>query len=167
MASIYELTSKQKELMEMVESGDISSEDASDTFEGMQGELNEKINDYLFVRRDMLDTISNIDAELERLTALKKTKTNQVKALTERLKNNLEGVKQSKFDTGLFKGHFRKGSTSLKVHKSAMIPEEFVTTSITEKVNAKELKKAIESGELKLGSDVAEIVTGESSLIIK
>ena len=39
MASIYELTSAQKDLMNLVESGEISSEDAADTFEGMQGEL--------------------------------------------------------------------------------------------------------------------------------
>lgn len=167
MASIYELTSKQKELMDLVESGDISSEDAADTFEGMQGELNDKINDYLFVRRDMLDTISNIEAEVERLSELKKVKQNQVKALTERLKNNLEGVNQTKFDTGLFKGHFRNGGKSLKVHKSDMIPDKFVKTSITEKVDAAQLKKAIESGEVTLSSDIAEIVTGESSLIIK
>ena len=62
MASIYELTSSQKQLMDMVESGDISEEDAFDTFEGMQGQLNDKINDYLFVRRDMMETITNIDA---------------------------------------------------------------------------------------------------------
>lgn len=167
MASIYELTSKQRELMNLVESGDISSDDAADTFEGMQGELNDKINDYLFVRRDMMDTINNIDAEIERLTALKKTKTNQVKALTERLKNNLEGVEQTSFDTGLFKGHFRKGRKSIKIHKADMVPDQFVKTSITEKVDAAELKKAIESGEVTLSSDIAEIITGETSLIIK
>lgn len=167
MASIYELTSSQKQLMQMVESGEMSSEDAADTFEGMQGELNEKINDYLYVRRDMLETITNIDTEIERLTALKKTKQNQVKALTERLKNNLEGIDQTNFDTGMFKGHFRSGSKSIKVHKSDQVPDEFVKTTITEKVDATALKKAIESGAVKLSSEIAEIVTGESSLIIK
>ena len=167
MASIYELTSAQKELMNMVESGDISSEDAADTFEGMQGELNDKINDYLYVRRDMLDAVSNIDAEIERLKTLKTTKKNQIKSLTKRLQNNLEGINKNSFDTGLFKGHFRKGGKSLKVHKPEQVPDEFVETSITENVDATALKKAIESGEITLSSDVAEIVTGESSLIIK
>ena len=153
--------------MDMVESGEIPEEDAADTFEGMQGQLNDKINDYLFVRRDMMETITNIDAEIDRLTSLKKTKQSQVKVLTERLKNNLEGVNQSNFDTGMFKGHFRKGGKSLKVHKSDQVPDKFVKTSIIEKVDAAELKKAIESGELSLSSDIAEIITGESSLIIK
>ena len=167
MASIYELTSAQKDLMNLVESGEISSEDAADTFEGMQGELNDKINDYLFVRREMVDTVNNIDAEIERLTAMKNTKQNQIKALTSRLQNNLEGINQTKFDTGMFKGHFRKGGKSLKVHKADQVPDEFVKTRITEKVDATALKKAIESGEVTLSSEVAEIVTGESSLIIK
>lgn len=167
MASIYELTSSQKQLMQMIESGEVSSEDAADTFEGMQGELNDKINDYLYVRRDMMETITNIDVEIDRLTSLKKSKQNQVKALTERLKNNLEGIEKTKFDTGMFKGHFRKGSKSIKVHKSDKVPDEFVKTSITEKVDAAALKKAIESGEVALSSDIAEIVIGESSLIIK
>lgn len=167
MASIYELTSKQRELIDLVESGDISSDDAADTFEGMQGELNDKINDYLFVRRDMLDTISNIESEVDRLNELKKVKINQVKALTDRLKNNLDGINQAKFDTGLFKGCFRKGGKSIKIHKADMIPDKFVKTSVTEKVDAAQLKKAIESGEVTLSSDIAEIVIGESSLIIK
>lgn len=153
--------------MSLVESGEISQEDAADTFEGMQAELNDKINDYLLVRRDMLDTISNIDSEINRLTKLKKTKVNQVKALTERLRNNLEGVNKTKFDTGIFKGHFRKGSVSIRVNDSSLIPDEYIETEITEKVKANDLKKAIESGEVEISSNAAELVTGESSLIIK
>ena len=35
MASIFELTTQQKDLMRMVEDGDITAEDAGDTFECM------------------------------------------------------------------------------------------------------------------------------------
>ena len=94
-----------------------------------------------------------------------KQKKNQIKNLTNRLKNNLEGINQTNFDTGLFKGHFRKGRTSLKVIDSSKVPDEYIKTSISEKVDATELKKAIESGAIKC--DGVEIVTGETSLIIK
>ena len=58
-------------------------------------------------------------------------------------------------------------SVEISVELSKQIPDKFVKTSITEKVDAAQLKKAIESGEVTLSSDIAEIVTGESSLIIK
>ena len=60
------------------------------------------------------------------------------------MQNNLEGINQTKLDTGMFKGHFRKGGKSLKVHKADQVPDEFVKTRITEKVDATALKKAIE-----------------------
>lgn len=164
MASIYELTQSQKELMNLVESGELSESQASDTFEGVQGELNDKINDYLFVRREMSGDLVKIESEIDRLTELKKQKQNQIKSLTNRLKNNLESIDKTKFDTGLFKGHFRKGRTSLKVIDSSKVPDMYVKVSVTEKVDTTELKKAIEAGAIKC--DGVELVTGESSLII-
>jgi hypothetical protein len=167
MSSLYTLTEQQRELTKLVESGEISKDDTKDTFEGMQGELNDKINDYLFVRRNMIGMLDNIETEIKRLEDLKKVKKNQIKDITDRLKNGLEGIGQTNFDTGLFKGHFRKGAASLKVHKPDMVPDEYVQTEIKEKVNTTELKKAISSGDIILANDVAEIVHGESSLIIK
>ena len=165
MASIFEPTTQQKDLMRMVEDGDITAEDASDTFECMDSELNDKINDYLYVRRDMQLTSDNLKSEIDRLTELKKRKDNQIKNLTTRLRNNLEAIDKTKFDTGVFNGHFRKGSKSLKVLDANKVPDEYIKTTITEKVDATQLKKDIESGAVKC--DGVEIVIGEPSLIIK
>jgi len=167
MPSIFELTAQQAELMKRVEDGEFTAEEAADTFEMMQGDLDEKINSYCVVRRDLTNQLDNIKAEIDRLTALRKTKENEINNLTNSLKSGLEGIKKSKFDTGLFKGHFRKGAVSLKIHKTELVPDEYVETKITEAVNKTELKKAIQSGEVKLTSDIAELVTGESTLIIK
>lgn len=165
MASIFELTTEQSALESMVERGDITSEMAADTLEGMSEMLDDKINDYLLVRRKMGSDLAVIDLEIERLSKIKKGKENQIKNLTASLKLGLENVGRKNFDTGLFKGSFRKGSVSLKVNDVSKVPDEFVKTTITEKVDAAALKKAIQSGEVTC--EGVELVTGESSLIIK
>lgn len=165
MASIFKLTADQARLMTMVESGDISKEDAADTFEGMEGQLNKKINDYCLVRRKMNGDLDVISAEIERLTKIKSEKENQIKNLTQSLCVALDSVGESKFDTGLFKGHFRKGRTSLKVINPSVIPDEYITTSITEKIDKTQLKKDIESGAIEC--DGAELTIGATTLIIK
>ena len=165
MASIFELTTEQAQLESAIERGEITAEMAADTLEGMAEMLDDKINDYLFVRRKMGSDLSVIELEIERLSKLKKEKENQIKNLTASLKLGLENVGRKNFDTGLFKGSFRKGSVSLKVNDASLVPDEFVKTSIIEKVDAAALKKAIQSGEVKC--EGVELVTGESSLIIK
>lgn len=165
MSSIFELTSQQAELEKLVENGDLSAEDTADTFEGMTGQLNDKINDYCKVRNKMIRESEMIQAEIDRLTELKTRKNNQVKNLTNSLRSGLENIGQTKFDTGMFTGYFRKGLTSLNVLDATKIPDQYITTSVSEKVDKTQLKKDIESGALKC--DGAEIVTGDYSLIIK
>lgn len=165
MSSIFELTAAQKELEKKVEDGEFSSDDVADTFEGMQGELNDKINDYCKVRNKMKRESEMIDAEISRLSDLKKRKNNQIKKLTENLKFGLETVDQTSFDTGMFSGYFRKGSKSLNVIDSTKIPDKYIVTKVSESVDKTQLKKDIDSGAVKC--DGVEIVTGDSSLIIK
>lgn len=165
MSSIFELTAQQKELEKLVESGELTQEDAADTFEGMAGELNDKINDYCKVRNKMIRESEMIQAEIDRLSDLKTRKDNQVNNITNNLRVGLENIGQKKFDTGMFNGYFRKGRTSLSVIDKSKIPDEYVVVSVSETVDKTLLKKDIESGAVKC--DGVELVTGDYSLIIK
>lgn len=164
MPSIFELTKQQTDLKALVESGELDQEMAADTFEGMDHELDEKINDYCRVLNSMAADLTTIENEIARLQTLKVEKQNQIKAIKKTLMFGLSGIEKSKFDTGLFKGYVRKGSQSVKVIDSNEIPSEYIEVKVTEQPDKTAIKNALKAGEKVKG---AELVTGESSLIIK
>ncbi len=164
MPSIFQLTKQQADLKALVESGELDHEMAVDTFEGMDHELDEKINNYCRVLNSMVADLTTIENEIARLQTLKVEKQNQIKAIKKTLMFGLSGIEKSKFDTGLFKGHVRKGSQSVKVIDSNEIPSEYIEVKVTEQPDKTAIKNALKAGEKVKG---AELVAGESSLIIK
>lgn len=164
MSSIYELTKSQRELMNLVESGELSETDAADTFECMESELNDKINDYNYVLRSMTLHLENIDSELDRLATLKKEKTNQIANVKERLISGLNTIGRTKFDTGLFKGSVRKGRASVDIKNPSLVPVEYIETKAVESINKTEIKKSFDAGIPVAG---CEIKIGKPSLVIK
>jgi len=164
MPSIFELTKEQAQLKALVESGEMTAGDASDTFEGMDHELNQKIDDYCRVINSMGADLTTIENELARLQTLKIEKSNQIKAIKKTLMFGLSGIEKTKFDTGLFKGHVRKGSQSVKVIDANEIPAEYIEVKVTEQPDKTAIKNALKAGDKVQG---VELVTGDSSLIIK
>ena len=150
--------------MNSVESGELSAEDAADTFEAMNGELDDKINDYCRVIQSMEADLETINNEISRLTRLKTEKQNQIKGVKSSLRFGLDSVEKTKFDTGIFKGYFRKGAESLNILNQDLIPSDYIFTEVNYKADKKAIKEAIKNGESVEG---VEVTTGEPSLIIK
>ena len=164
MPSIFELTKDQEELKRKVEDGLFSEEDVADTFEGMEHELNDKISSYCHVINSMSADQATIENEIKRLQGLLSEKKNQIKSIKRTLITGLSGIEKTKFDTGLFKGHIRKGSQSVNVLNPSDIPSDYIEVKVTEAPDKTAIKNALKSGESVPG---AELVTGDSSLIIK
>ena len=164
MPSIFELTKEQAELKAKVEQGVFSEEDTADTFEGMQHELNDKISDYCHVLNSMNADLTTIKNEIDRLKTLQGEKQNQTKRIKQTLIAGLSGIEKTSFDTGLFKGHIRKGSQSVNVLNAGEIPAEYIETKVTESPDKTAIRNALKAGEKVPG---AELITGDSSIVIK
>jgi len=164
MTTMRELTKDQADLKALVEAGEICESIASDTFEGMQYEIDQKITNYCQVINSMESDLTVIQNEFARLKVLETQKKNQIKALKQHFMHGLIGLDQNSFDVGLFKGHIRKGSQSVKVSNADDIPAQFIETKVQQVPDKTAIKNALKAGEKVSG---AELVTGESSLIIK
>lgn len=164
MSTIFELTGEQLKLKQAIENGDLTEEMAQDTFEGMEFELNDKINDYCRVLNSMNADQVTIENEIKRLQVLQTEKKNQIKRVKQTLIIGLSTIEKANFDTGLFKGHIRKGVQSVNILNERDIPADFIETIVTEKPDKNAIKNA-----LKLGEKVAgcELKTGDSSIVIK
>ncbi len=164
MSSIFQLTTEQLSLKRLVESGELTEEMVADTLEGMDHELDQKIESYCHVINAMNADLLTIDNEITRLKTLQYEKKNQVTRVKRQLTDGLQRIGKTKFDTGLFKGHIRKGVESVKITDDSWLPSDFISEKITVSVDKNGLKKWIKEGNECQG---VELVAGDSSLIIK
>lgn len=153
MASIYELNKDYAELSAMLEAAETEEEIQAiqDTLEMINVSIEEKLeNTGKFIKNTESDIVG-IKAEIDRLTAMKKTKENFV----ERLKNNVEfALKEKGLETltvGTFKAGYRK-SESVEILNLDIIPADFTKVEI--KADKTAIKKAIKAGETVEGAEI-------------
>ena len=153
MSSIYTLNKDYAELSAMLEAAETEEEIQAiqDTLEMINVSIEEKLeNTGKFIKNTESD-ITGIKAEIERLTAMKKTKENFV----ERLKNNVEfALKEKGLETltvGTFKAGYRK-SESVEIINLNVIPADFTKVEI--KADKTAIKKALKAGETVEGAEI-------------
>lgn len=153
MSSIYTLNKDYAELSAMLEAAETEEEIQAiqDTLEMINVSIEEKLeNTGKFIKNTESD-ITGIKAEIERLTAMKKTKENFV----ERLKNNVEfALKEKGLETltvGTFKAGYRK-SESVEIINLDVIPADFTKVEI--KADKTAIKKALKAGETVEGAEI-------------
>lgn len=153
MSSIYTLNKDYAELSAMLEAAETEEEIQAiqDTLEMINVSIEEKLeNTGKFIKNTESD-ITGIKAEIERLTAMKKTK----ESFVERLKNNVEfALKEKGLETltvGTFKAGYRK-SESVEIINLDVIPADFTKVEI--KADKTAIKKALKAGETVEGAEI-------------
>lgn len=145
MQSLYNITQEQRYTLQEIEElqGELTPE-LEAKLEITATQLNSKSIAYLEVISTKELFNEQINAEIKRLQALKKTNDN----LITRLKDNLLFAVKTfgDFEVGFTKFGTRK-SQSIEVGDVNMLPKEFKVVKVTEQADKKALKDAIKSGQ--------------------
>lgn len=116
-------------------------------------QLQDKGTNYAFVIKKLDAECDIIDAEIKRLTELKKVRQNAC----ERLKNNISNAMQifevDKIESPLIKLSFRK-SQSVNVADVNSLPSEYKTIKVTEQADKLKIKQALLNGEKIEGCEI-------------
>ena len=161
MSKLYEITGALKDL----ESGEFEDQQSLiDTLEAVQGEFNEKAVSIVKFTENLNGDISAIDAEIKRLQARKRAIENKRQSVRDYLLHNMRECQITSIECPLFTAKLRKGIDSVVVDDESKIPDRFIETVISYKVDKKALKLALQSGEEIEG---AHIKQGEQTLVIK
>lgn len=147
MTQLYKLSEQHRELQEMVFSGDMTLDDLKDTFEGLEGEFNEKAVSLVHVVNNLDSDTTEIETEIKRLQARKKTIENKQKSAREYLRTNMEASGISKIECPLFSITLAKGRDTVFIDKESDIPDELVEVSVVQKPNKREILAKLKSGE--------------------
>lgn len=164
MTSLYKQTGEMLELQKMVEGGEMSQADISDTLDGMEMEFNDKANSIVKFAQSFDSDISVIDAEIKRLQERKKVMTNKQNNLKEYLRYNMEQSGITKIKSSLFSITLRKPLKKAEVLDVDFLPDEYVTTSVSIKPDLKKILTALKDGEEINGAILSE---GKAGLLIK
>jgi hypothetical protein len=165
MTALYELTDQyNKALTELLDIEGLDSESFSDTMEGLELELKDKLfNTAAYMQNIEADAKALKEAE-DRIKARRIIIENKAKLLKEYVRFNLELSGIPKIERPEFKLSLRKGVESVNVKEESLVPQKYIVTKTIKSVDKKLAAKALKSGEIING---LELKRGKSSLVIK
>lgn len=99
---LYELTGQYEEIINLLYDGETEEQTILDTLESIEGEIEDKADNYAKIIKNMSADAESVKKEEERLRARRKSLEGKVKWLKDTLKANLEFIGKTKFKTELF-----------------------------------------------------------------
>ena len=141
--TLYEMTAAQKELYELMTSGEIDGEVYADTLEGIG--IAEKIEGYCVVDNELSGDLDKIESEIKRLTAKKKSIENNVKRLRLRLGDCLLTMNTTKYTAGTYTV-YRRETQQIIIDDLQKIPAEYLKTRVSETPDKTLIKESIKEG---------------------
>lgn len=119
-----------------------------------EAQLENKGRAYGFVIKKMETDIDVIDAEIKRLTAIKKTRVKTIDRIKETLSNAMQMFGITKLESPTLKISFRKSET-VEVDNE-LINSEWCVEKITYSPDKAKIKEALKNGEIIVGAEIVE-----------
>lgn len=164
--ALYTLAGQYLQLAERLSNMDLDAQTVADTIEasGLTDEIAEKACGIEMVARTLEMHNPAIDAELERLTALKKQRQKAAAGLREYLKTHMIATGIQKIEAPLFKIRLQNNPPSVDLYEPELVPTEFLV--FPEAPPAYPDKKAIAAA-IKAGHEIAgaRLVQGQRLVV--
>lgn len=102
MSSLYELTEAYDTVLEMLYDPEVDEQTVIDTLDGIEGEIEEKADNYAKLIRELKADADKLAEEERRIAARRKSLESRADRLKRNLQANLEFIGKTKFKTALF-----------------------------------------------------------------
>lgn len=150
MASLYQLNNAYAQLQQMIEDG---QEGLEDTLASITDAVEEKLEAYAMVIKNIESDVEGIKSEEKRLAERRKIMENGITRMKQAIAETLQGSGQDKVKTEKFTFSFRK-SSKVEVSDIDSLPQEYVKVERT--ISRSELAKALKAGEQIEGAQLVE-----------
>lgn len=150
--ALYQIEQEYIKLTEqLLENGGEITEELEQALAINQQNLETKGTNYGFVVKQLESEIDQIDAEIARLTALKKSRSKSVDRLKETISKAMELYEIEEIKTPVLKISFRK-SESVEIENEDLLEADYVTVKTTIHPDKTKIKEAIKAGEFVTGA---------------
>lgn len=144
--TLYELTQQYKDLLAMAEEGDLDEQTLADTFEGLDGEIEDKAEGYAKVIADIKASVEGLKKEIDRLTKMKDSLEGNIDRMKKVLEMAMIATGKRKFRTKLFSFWIQKNTPSLKVDVvDDAVPAKYHIPQ-PDKIDREAIKKDLKNG---------------------
>ena len=153
--SLFNLTGQYLELAHKLADADFDAATIADTIEasGIVDDIAAKCQGVEFVARGAEAHNAAIDAEIERLQALKAHRVKTAQGLRDYIKRSMEALEIERIECPLFQISIRKNPSAVDVFDVLSLPSQYMVTPKPKPPVAEPDKKAIAAA-LKAGKDV-------------
>jgi len=150
LASLYQLNNAYAQLQQMIEDG---QEGLEDTLDSITDAVEEKLEAYAMVIKNIESDVEGIKSEEKRLAERRKVMENGVVRMKQAIAETLQNSGQDKVKTEKFTFSWRK-SSKVEVSNIDSLPQEYVKVERT--ISRSELAKALKAGEQIEGAQLIE-----------
>ncbi len=145
MSNIYQLANNYETVLNMLYNEEIDEQMIFDTLESIEGEIEEKADNYAKIIKELEAKQKARKEEAKRLTDGAKVFENRVKALKNNLFNAMKETGKTKFATNLFSFNIAKNGGKQALTIDGDVPEEYTKTIIENDTD--KIRQALENGE--------------------
>ncbi len=156
--TLYELTGEYRMLLALAEDPDMDPQTITDTMEAIEGDIEDKAENYAKVMRTLSADVDGIKAEISRLSDRKKAIENNITRMKAALEEAMRATGKTKFKTALFSFGIQKNPPRCVIDNTEAIPEQFLIAQ-EPKVDTAGILKAMKAG---TEFDFAHMEQGES-----
>ena len=147
--TLYSLTVQMQEILDMAESGEFDEDLIANTLEGVEGEIEVKLDSYGVIVNELMTDVAKIDQEIKRLTAKKKTISGSIDYLKNMVTQtmntmNTKKVKGEKFTWSIAKNGGKAPVIIKEGTNILSVPEAFQDWDV--KFDKTAIREALESG---------------------
>ena len=135
MSNLYQLTSNYQHVFEMLSQDDVDEQMIEDTLESIEGEIEEKADNYAKIILELEAKANARKAEAKRLTESAKIYENRIKRLKANLFDSMKNVGKPKFSQN-------GGKAPLKI--DGEVPEEYKKTILEDDTD--KIREFLENG---------------------
>ena len=123
--TLYELREDYKQLLLMLEDGDIDQEVVADTLEALTGDIEEKAEGYCIIAEQLKSDVARLMAEEERLAKRRKGIESHLDALKANLMKTMQTMGQNVLKTEHYTVGIRRNRPTVVIDDPFGVPEDY------------------------------------------
>ena len=157
-STLYELTGKYMQLLDLASDPDTDLGVLRDTMEGLDGEIEDKADGYASVIAKLQSDVEGLKGQISRMSERKRSLEANIERMKEALQASMETTGKRKFKTTLFSFSIAKNPPRVVVDAPESVPEDFLIQQ-EPKIDTASIKEALKGGAV---YNFAHLEQGES-----
>lgn len=146
MSSLYELAAEYQILLDLADDPETDMEVFNDTLEGIDGEIEDKAENYAKLIKNIEAENDGLKWEIERLKLRKERNEKKIESLKSNLQDAMVTTGKTKFKTNLFSFGVQKNAPSVVIDDEKAVDKRYLIPQ-DPKIDKKSIKEAINKGE--------------------